>query len=46
MRRRSVTTRLVLDFYRMLQEMVRALYDLERGTAIFVSGHISRRVAL
>ena len=46
MRMRSVTTRLVVDFSRMLQEMVRVLYDLELGTAMFVSGHIYRRVDL
>ena len=45
MRRRIENTRLMVDASRVLQEMVGMLSNPERGAAIVVSGHISRRVA-
>ena len=46
MRSRSVTTKLMVDASRVLQETVGVLSNPERGAAIVASGHTSRRVAL
>ena len=43
--RRSATTGLVVDASLVLQEMVGMLSDLDQGTAIVASGHMSSRVA-
>ena len=45
MQRRSATTGLIVDASRVLQEMVGVLSDPERGTAMFASGHTSKRIA-
>ena len=46
MQGRSVTTKLMVDASRVLQETVGVLSNPERGAAIVASGHTSRRVAL
>ena len=44
MQRRSAATGLVVDSSRILLETVGELSDIERGAAMFASGHISRGV--
>ena len=43
--RRSATTGLVADASLVLQETVGMLSDIDQGTAIVASGHVSSRVA-
>ena len=45
MRRRSATTRLVVDASCVLQETVGVLSDPDRSAAMFAPGHTYRRVS-
>ena len=45
MQRRSTTIGLIVQGSYVLQESVGVLSDLERGAAMFASGHTSRRVS-
>ena len=45
MQRKSATTRLMLDASHVLQETVGVLYNPKWGSAMFASGHTSKRVA-
>ena len=45
MRSRSVTTRLIVYDFHVIQETVGLLSDTERGTSMFASGHTSRKLS-